>query len=79
MPILAEIDLRKSGTAIKFPVLESSFVGKAREGCDNDKTAIHLNSPVAQLAEQRTVNPCVPGSSPGGGAFQILGISEGTI
>src|SRR5437868_3473103 len=26
-------------------------------------------SPVAQLVEQRTVNPRVPGSSPGGGAF----------
>ena len=25
-------------------------------------------SPIAQQVEQRTVNPCVPGSSPGGGA-----------
>ena len=25
-------------------------------------------SPIAQLVEQRTVNPCVPGSSPGWGA-----------
>ncbi len=27
-------------------------------------------SPVAQLVEQWTVNPCVPGSSPGGGALK---------
>ena len=27
-----------------------------------------LNSSIAQLVEQRTVNPCVPGSSPGRGA-----------
>ena len=27
-----------------------------------------LNSSIAQSGEQRTVNPCVPGSSPGRGA-----------
>ena len=27
-----------------------------------------LNSSIAQSVEQRTVNPCVPGSSPGRGA-----------
>ncbi len=31
-----------------------------------------LYSLVAQLAEQRTVNPCVGGSSPPGGASQIV-------
>ena len=28
----------------------------------------HFYCPIAQLVEQRTVNPCVPGSSPGWGA-----------
>ena len=28
----------------------------------------NLNSSIAQSVEQRTVNPCVPGSSPGRGA-----------
>ena len=32
-----------------------------------------LSSPVAQLVEQRTVNPRVPGSSPGGGAASMSG------
>ena len=31
-------------------------------------STIRLDSPIAQLVEQRTVNPCVPGSSPGWGA-----------
>ena len=31
-------------------------------------------SSIAQLVEQRTVNPCVPGSSPGRGAKQINGL-----
>lgn len=30
---------------------------------------IRVDSPIAQLVEQRTVNPCVPGSSPGWGAI----------
>ena len=28
-------------------------------------TVMTAYSPIAQLVEQRTVNPCVPGSSPG--------------
>lgn len=32
-------------------------------------STIRLDSPIAQLVEQRTVNPCVPGSSPGWGAI----------
>ena len=28
-------------------------------------TVMTTYSPIAQLVEQRTVNPCVPGSSPG--------------
>jgi hypothetical protein len=28
-----------------------------------------IHSLIAQLVEQRTVNPCVPGSSPGQGAI----------
>ena len=32
----------------------------------NLKGWIHSNGAVAQLVEQRTENPCVPGSSPGG-------------
>ncbi len=35
---------------------------------------IRLDSPIAQLVEQRTVNPCVRGSSPRWGA-----ISKGQI
>ena len=31
-------------------------------------STIRIDSPIAQLVEQRTVNPCVPGSSPGWGA-----------
>ena len=31
-------------------------------------STIRLDSPIAQLVEQRTVNPFVPGSSPGRGA-----------
>ena len=43
-------------------------------------STIRLDSPIAQLVEQRTVNPCVPGSSPGWGAIlnsQILVIKSG--
>ena len=43
-------------------------------------STIRLDSPIAQLVEQRTVNPCVPGSSPGWGAIfkgQILVIESG--
>ncbi len=43
-------------------------------------STIRLDSPIAQLVEQRTVNPCVPGSSPGWGAkfgSQILAIKSG--
>ena len=32
------------------------------------KCRANNNSPIAQSVEQRTVNPCVPGSSPGWGA-----------
>ena len=32
-------------------------------------STIRIDSPIAQLVEQRTVNPCVPGSSPGWGAI----------
>ena len=32
-------------------------------------STIRLDSPIAQLVEHRTVNPCVPGSSPGWGAI----------
>ena len=31
-------------------------------------STIRIDSPIAQLVEQWTVNPCVPGSSPGWGA-----------
>ena len=33
-----------------------------------------LSSPIAQSVEQRTVNPCVPGSSPGRGAKEYKGL-----
>ncbi len=40
MPILTEIGLRKSGTAIKFPDLERSFVVEAPLGLKKRETAI---------------------------------------
>ena len=43
-------------------------------------STIRIDSPIAQLVEQWTVNPCVPGSSPGWGAKfkgQILVIESG--
>ena len=35
----------------------------------------HPNAPLAQLAEQRTLNPWVPGSSPGGRTRGHAGMS----
>ena len=43
-------------------------------------STIRVDSPIAQLVEHRTVNPCVPGSSPGWGAIfqsQTLAIESG--
>ena len=39
----------------------------------------HLNGTIAQLVEQRTENPCVPGSIPGGTTDIKLSITESFI
>lgn len=39
----------------------------------------HRYSLIAQLVERRTVNPCVAGSSPAGGARSYAKVSIGVI
>ncbi len=39
----------------------------------------HFNGTIAQLVEQRTENPCVPGSIPGGTTLIKLSNSESFI
>ena len=36
-----------------------------------------INGAIAQLVEQRTENPCVPGSIPGGTTKKTLRVSQG--
>src|SRR6266446_10752113 len=43
--------------------------------CSGKLLAGVSNSPIAQLVERRTVNPQVPGSSPGRGAIKIIGFN----
>ena len=40
-----------------------------RVTCREDRSCQHKYSPLAQSVERRTVNPCVVGSSPTGGAI----------
>ena len=46
-----------------------SFVGIKK--CATFATANENDGAIAQLVEQRTENPCVPGSIPGGTTFKI--------
>ena len=73
--VIANPDLQRQSKGCKFQAvavrsgknrLEAFLESRVR---GRNERRLGTNSLVAQLAEQRTVNPCVGGSSPPGGAL----------
>ncbi len=62
-----EIFFRFSNFVFTFATLKS--IGRMAN--------VHLHGTIAQLVEQRTENPCVPGSNPGGTTQKPLQFCSG--